>query len=422
MALQDLISALVDQLPETSMSALLSQFAAAAQTESAFEVLAVAKRLIANGKDVIELEIGDSPFASSPSALPAARQALEKGHCRYAPSAGILELRSAAADYVNAEYGFDVSEKNILVGPGAKNFEQLFCETFVDPGDAVLVFTPHFPTYPPNIHRRGGRIIYSRLRQDQGFRPNLDEIRKFVREQPKAKAIILNSPHNPTGGVATQEDLQSIADVIRGRNIALLSDEPYDRMAWNEPHGSIAAIPGMLSQCVAAYTFSKSFSMSGWRLGFAVTDAAIVDTMTKLTNTAISCVSPFTQLAGAAVLNNDVEFRDKCAATFRERLQTFTSQLDQIEGISCDMPAGTFYAFANVEAICKRHNITSHKFAKFLLEDADEKTGVACLGGECFGQAGQGFLRFSVAQPPERLQQAVDFIADTVRNRMTGWG
>lgn len=401
------------------MSVSLSRLAASADTESAFAVLAVAKRLIASGKDVIELEIGDSPFASSPSANVVGKKAIDEGQSRYAPSAGVLELRSAAADYVNREYGFKVSAHNILIGPGAKNFEQLFCETFVDPGEAVLVFTPHFPTYPPNIHRRGGRIVYSTLRHENQFRPNIDDVRHFVEAEPGAKAIVLNSPHNPTGGVATIEDLTAIADLVRNRDIAVLSDEPYDRMAWNDSHASIAAISGMLPQCVAAYTFSKSFSMSGWRLGFAVADASTVEVMTKLTNTAISCVSPFTQLAGAAVLRHDSHYRDECADQFRSRLQTFTSQLDQVDGITCAMPAGTFYAFADVSAICHHHGITSHRLATYLLEDADDKTGVACLGGECFGDAGQGFLRFSVAQPPERLEAAVAFIrravADTAK-------
>ena len=392
------------------MGATFSRFSSEVKTESAFEVLAVAKRHIAAGKDVIELEIGDSPFLSSPSAAAEAQKAIELGLCRYAPSAGIPELRSAAADYVNAEYGFDVGPANILIGPGAKNFEQLFCECFVDPGDAVLVFTPHFPTYPPNIRRRGGRIVYSTLQKEHQFRPNLADVRHFLDHEPNAKAIILNSPQNPTGGVATFEDLKHLADLIRGRDIAVLSDEPYDRMAWREPHHSIAALSGMLPQCVAAYTFSKSFSMSGWRLGFAVSEEKVVQSMTRLTNTAISCVSPFVQMAGAAVLRNDREHRDDCAESFRKRLEVFTTQLNRIDGVRCDMPAGTFYAFADVSEICESHGIRSQQLAMHLLEDADPKVGVACLGGECFGDAGQGFLRFSVAEPPERLLQAVEFM------------
>src|SRR6056297_3270272 len=169
------------------MSPSLSRLAARVEIESAFEVLAIAKQLIATGKDIIELEIGDSPFDSSPSAAPIAKQAIDDGFCRYAPSAGMPELRSAAARYVNQQYGFDVAAENILVGPGAKNFEQLFCETFVDPGDAVLVFTPHFPTYPPNIHRRGGQVVFCELKSDHGFRPVADDVQRFIDDYPRGK-------------------------------------------------------------------------------------------------------------------------------------------------------------------------------------------------------------------------------------------
>ena len=392
------------------MQSSFSQFASSVESESAFDVLAVAKALIAKGKDVIELEIGDSPFPSSSSAAAALKQAIDDGHCRYGPSAGIAAFRQVAADYVNDEYGFEIGPDNVIAGPGAKNFEQLFLETFVNPGDGVLVFSPHFPTYPPNIARRGGRLVISQLRHAMDFRPNLDDVRSFLQSDPSPKAIIINSPHNPTGGIATKEDVEELADLIRGKDVAVFSDEPYDRMVWQGRHHSIAAQPGMLEQCVAAYTFSKSFSMSGWRLGFAVSSNATIDMLSKLTNTAISCVSPFTQLAGIKVLRNDRQERDERMSAFRSRLQQLVSDLNGIEGVDCLMPGGTFYAFPCIAEVCNRHSITSHGLAMYLLEYADSQVGVACLGGECFGDAGQGFMRLSVAQPPERLKQAVDFM------------
>lgn len=392
------------------MQTSFSNFADSVESESAFDVLAVAKKLIAQGKDVIELEIGDSPFPSSSSAAKAAQQAIAAGRTRYGPSAGLAEFREAAARYVNREYGFNVQSENVVAGPGAKNFEQLFLEAFVNPGDGVLVFSPHFPTYPPNIARRGARMVVSQLQQAMSFRPNLSDVEKFLEGDPSPKAIILNSPHNPTGGIATLDDLAALAELVRGKNVAIFSDEPYDRMVWTGQHHSIAALPGMLDQCLAAYTFSKSFSMSGWRLGFAISSAATIQMLDKLTNSAISCVPPFTQLAGVAVLENDLEERDERMQQFHERLKQLVAALNKLPGVECLMPGGSFYAFPSVAEVCNQRGISSHGLAMYLLEAADQDRGVACLGGECFGAAGHGFLRLSVAQPPERLSAAVDFM------------
>src|SRR3990170_1394436 len=282
-----------------------SQFASSVGVESAFSVLAIAKRLMAAGKDVIELEIGDSPFATPPKAIEAGVQAIRDGHSRYGPSLGIMEFRKAAAEYVNREYGLSVTGEHVVAGPGAKNFEQLFCEAFLNAGDGVLIFSPHFPTYPPNVFRRNARVVLSELKASNDFRPNLDDVRRFLASDTSPRAIFLNSPHNPTGGVATQEDLEGLADLVRGRDVAVLSDEPYDRMVWRGRHHTIAALPGMLEQCVAAYTFSKSYSMSGWRLGYAVTSPEIADMLGKLINSSLSCTPPLVQLAGIAALRHD---------------------------------------------------------------------------------------------------------------------
>lgn len=391
-----------------------SKFASADHTEGAFEVLSVAKRLIASGKDVIELEIGDSPFPSSTSAAAAAKAAIDAGMTRYAPAAGLPAMRDAAAQYVNHEYGYSVSGKNILIGPGAKNFQQLCLELFVDPDDGVLVFTPHFPTYVANIARRGARMVTSTLEQSHSFRPNLNDVQRFLAEDPSPKAIILNSPHNPTGGVATKQDLLDIADLIRGRNIGVFSDEPYDQMQWSGRHFSIAAIDGMLDQTVAAYTFSKSFSMSGWRIGFAVSSERNIAALENLSNTALSCVSPFTQMAAVAALKQDLAERDERTAALGNRLRMFVDQLNTIDGVDCPMPGGSFYVFPCVKKICSRLGLSSHALAMYLLQGADEKRGVACLGGECFGDQGSGFLRLTVTEPPERLTMAVEFIKDAV--------
>jgi aspartate aminotransferase len=392
----------------------LSQFARGLSTETAFDVLAVARRLKAQGKDVIELQIGDSPFNSTHSALEAGAQAIKNNQTHYCASLGIPSFREAVAANYKKEYGIDIQAENVVVGPGAKVFEQFFCEAFLDPGDAVLVFSPHFPTYGPNIERRGARMVLSALKQERQFRPNLDDVERFIKSEPKAKAIFLNSPHNPTGGVATEGDLKGLADLIRGKNIAVFSDEPYNHMVWTGKHHPLLAQPGILDQAVACYTFSKSYSMSGWRLGYAVSSPRIIDSIGKMINTALSCVPPIVQLAGEAALKNDDKERDEVMLRFKKKVELLVNELKKLDGVTVIMPAGTFYVFPNVKPICEKLGITSHGLAMYLLEAADDKKGVACLGGECFGPAGQGFLRFSCAEPDERLVQAVAFLKDAI--------
>jgi aspartate aminotransferase len=398
-----------------------SRFASSIEAETAFTVLAAAKRLMAAGKDVIELEIGDSPFPTPGAAVETAIDALHRGQTHYAPSLGVPELRAAAAEYVNEEYGLEVTADHIVVGPGAKNFEQLFCEAFVDPGDGVLVFSPHFPTYPPNIERRGARVVLSRLEASRDFRPDPGEVRRFLAEDPSPGAIFLNTPHNPTGGIATIEDLEAIAELAadeklsrRAGGVAVFSDEPYDRMAWAGRHRTPLEIPGMMERTVAAYTFSKSFSMSGWRLGFAVSHPATIEIIGKLTNTSLSCVPPFVQLAGAAALRTARAERDRNMAEFRRKVTLLVEALSGVDGVTCLMPGGSFYVFPSVAQVCNRLCIESHGLAMYLLEGADPERGVACLGGECFGDAGAGFLRMSCAQDDARLVEAVEFFAEAI--------
>lgn len=398
------------------MSFSYSKFAQEVNPESAFEVLALAKTLMADGKDVIELEIGDSPHAPPRVAVTAGIAAIEQGHSHYAPSAGINEFRAAASDYVNREFALTTSMENIVAGPGAKTFQTLFAEAVLNPGDGVLVFSPYFPTYPPCIARRGARMVLSSLKQSCDFRPSIDDIDHFLTHDVAPKAILLNSPHNPTGGIALLEDLVEIANLIRGKNIAVLSDEPYDQMVWSDTHHSLLAQPNMLDQCVGAYTFSKSFSMSGWRLGFSVSSVPMASMLSKLTNTLLSCVPPFVQLAGAAALSEALTERDAIMHEFRDKVMRLVTHLNQVPGVSCLRPGGSFYAFPNVVEVCNENRITSHGLAMYFLEGADNHKGVACLGGECFGEAGRGFLRVSCSEPVERIIEAVEFIAASICN------
>jgi aspartate aminotransferase len=391
-----------------------SSFARGLTGETAFDVLAVAKKLKAGGKDVIELQIGDSPFPSTKSALAAGTKAIADGHTRYCASFGLPEFREVIAETVKKEFNVPAGPENIVVGPGAKIFEQFFCELFVEPADEVLFFSPQFPTFEPNLRRRGGVPVFAPLRQEQAFRPDPNAVDHFLKTSKKPKAIFLNSPHNPTGGVATKQDLEAIANLIRGKDIALFSDEPYCHMVWADQHRSILAEPGMMDQCVGAYTFSKSYSMSGWRVGYAVSSTRNVELIGKMVNTSLSCVPPITQLAGLAALKHDAAERDATMAKFHKKVELLVNELKKVEGVTVLMPAGTFYVFPNVSEICRRLGIRSHGLAMYLLEGADDKRGVACLGGECFGASGQGFLRFSCAEPDERLVEAVKFLAEAV--------
>lgn len=394
----------------------LSSFAQTLVTETAFDVLALARSLKAKGKQVIELQIGDSPFPSTASALREGTKAIAAGMTHYCPSPGLPSFRQTIAKFLSGELQIGINPEEVVVASGAKIFEQLFCEAFLDAGDEVLVFTPHFPTYPPNIARRGGKMVLAPLRQENDFRPDISKVRDFVK-RPKARAIFLNSPHNPTGGVATLEDLQELGKVLKGTEIALFSDEPYCHMVWRGRHVSPLQVPDLRERTVSCYTFSKSYSMSGWRLGYAVAAPEVTDRLSRMINTAFSCTPPFVQIAGQAALENDAAERDGQMAQFRRKVEVLVKALRGLKGVQVLDPAGTFYVFPKVADICAELGITSHGLALFLLEAADDTFGVACLGGECFGEAGQGFLRFSCAEPDDQLVQAVDFLAEAVKRK-----
>lgn len=392
----------------------LSPFASGLKTETAFDVLALARGLQAKGKKVFELQIGDSPFNTPSHAVEAAIKAIRDGETHYCPSTGIASFRETIASFLSGEMGITIGADEVVVASGAKVFETFFCEAFLDHGDGVLVFSPYFPTYPPNIARRGARMVTAPLRAERSFRPDPADVAKFLAEDPKPRAIFLNSPHNPTGGVATREDLEAIAKLIAGKDIALLSDEPYNHMVWEGEHISPLQIPSIRQQTVACYTFSKSYSMSGWRLGYAIAPPPIASVISRMINTTASCTPPIVQAAGQAALKHDKAERERQMALFGGKVRLLCEKLKKVPGVTCEVPKGTFYVFPGVHAICEKLKITSHGLALYLLEGADDKVGLACLGGECFGEAGMGFLRFSCAGSDEVLSGAVDFFADAI--------
>lgn len=395
----------------------LSKLASGLTAETAFTVLAIARGLKDQGKDVVELEIGDSPFPTTPFAKAAGIAAIEGDQTGYGPSLGLPEFRAAAARSVSQEFSLNVTAENVVAASGAKPFEQYFAEAILDPGDGVLVFSPHFPTYQPNLERRGARAVLVPLSPKNGFRPRAADVAQFLATDPKPRAIFLNSPHNPTGGVATREDLAAIADVVRGTDLMVFSDEPYCHMVWQGRHESILAQSGMLNHVLAAYTFSKSYSMSGWRIGFAVGHPELIQSIGKLINTTASCSPPFVQQAARAALEHDTGTRDEYMGRFRRKVEILTSGLAKLEGFVVNPPSGTFYVFPDVRAVCNRLGISSHGLALYLLEGADDHFGVACLGGECFGEIGRGFLRFSCAEPDDRIEQALSFLPQALERQ-----
>ena len=401
----------------------LSTLAGSLTAETAFTVLAQARALKARGKDVVELEIGDSPFPTPPHAREAGIAAILEGQTGYGPSLGLTELREEAARWVGAEFGIEATAANIAVASGAKPFEQYFAEAFLEPGDGVLIFSPHFPTYEPNLLRRGARAVLAPLDPAHQFRPRAEQVERFLATDPSPRALFLNSPHNPTGGVATAEDLAAIADLVRGTGVVVFSDEPYCHMVWGgRRHASILAEPGMIDGALAAFSFSKSYSMSGWRIGFAVAHPEVIDAVGKLINTTASCSPPFVQRAALAALRDDEPTRSESMAAFEAKVRRLAEGLARVEGFDVTPPPGTFYVFPDVRSACERLGLTSDGLAMYLLEGADDDFGVACLGGEAFGAAGRGFLRFSCAEPDERIDLALAFLpealarTDRVRN------
>ena len=297
-----------------------------------------------------------------------------------------------------------------MVASGAKPFEQYFAEAFLDPGDGVLVFSPHFPTYVPNLERRRRGRCWCRFEVEHAFRPRAEDVEHFLATDPRPRAIFLNSPHNPTGGVATREDLAAIADVVRGTELMVFSDEPYCHMVWEGRHASILAEPGMLEHTVAAYTFSKSYSMSGWRIGFAVAHPEVVEAIGKLINTTASCTPPLAQWAAAGGARERRGHPRRLHGPVPPQGRAALRRADERRRAPRGPARRHVLRLPRRPPVCNRLGITSHGLALYLLEGADDDFGVACLGGECFGDAGRGFLRFSCAEPDERIDQAIAFL------------
>jgi aspartate/methionine/tyrosine aminotransferase len=369
-------------------------------TETAFEVLNKARALERQGKSIIHLEIGEPDFDTPANVVEAAVDALHKGWTHYGPSAGLPELRQTIADYVSRTRGVKVSPEEVVVVPGGKPIIFFTILSLIDEGDEVIYPNPGFPIYESMIHYVGGRAVPIHLREERDFSLDVEELAALITD--RTKLIILNSPHNPTGGVMERREVEQLAEVIGDRNILVLSDEIYSRLLFEGEHFSIMSVPGMQERTILLDGFSKTYAMTGWRMGYGVMRADLAAHVTRLMTNSNSCTASFTQMAGIEALRGDQSSVDHMCAEFKRRRDVFVAGLNRIKGFSCRMPKGAFYVFPNIT----KTGWHSKPLADALLEQA----GVAALSGTAFGEFGEGYLRFSVANSLENLQHALDRI------------
>ncbi|MGB9724064.1 MAG: pyridoxal phosphate-dependent aminotransferase [Chloroflexia bacterium] len=367
-------------------------------TETAFEVLAKAKALEAQGREVIHLEIGEPDFDTPTNIIETAVQALRTGHTHYTPSAGIPELREAVAEEVARTRHIPVRPENVVIVPGGKPIIFFTILALVDPGDEVIYPNPGFPIYESMINFVGAKAVPVPLLEENDFAFDLDIFRRAINR--RTKLVIINSPQNPTGGVLSRPDLETIAELVQENDAYVLSDEIYSRILYEGEFVSIASLPGMPERTIILDGFSKTYAMTGWRMGYGVMPEALAAGVTRLVTNSVSCTAAFTQRAGIAGLTGPQEAVEQMVAEFRRRRDVIVAGLNAIPGVRCRTPAGAFYAFPNVQALGR----PSKEIADYLLQEA----GVAVLSGTAFGEYGEGYLRLSYANSIANIQKALE--------------
>jgi len=372
--------------------------------ESAFEVLVRARALEATGRSVVHLEIGEPDFATPAHVVEAAKKALDDGWTHYGPTQGQPELREAIAQHISQTRGITVGAERVCVVPGGKPIMFFPILALVQPGDEVIYPNPGFPIYESMINFVGAKAVPVPLIEERGFSFDLDILRDSLTD--RTRMLILNSPQNPTGGVIPPEDIVTIAEMVRDRDLIVLSDEIYSRIYYEYAPSSIASLPGMLEKTIILDGFSKIYAMTGWRIGYGVMPPVLVDAVNKLMVNSNSCTASFTQRAALAALTGPQEEAHLMVAEFKRRRDAFCAALNQIPGFHCEIPGGAFYAYANV----KRTGIDSRVLADRLLQEA----GVACLNGGAFGLFGEGYIRFSYANSLENLMEAARRIGSLI--------
>lgn len=366
-------------------------------TESAFEVLAKAREMERQGKEVVHLEIGEPDFDTPKNIVEAAVKALENGEHHYTPSQGILPLRETVAEYISKTRSVDIHPQEVVVVPGGKPMIFLTIMTLVGPGDEVLYPNPSYPSYESAINYAGAKAVPIPLLEEKNFAFDLEELKK--RLTPRTKLLIINSPSNPTGGVLSKEDLQEIAELAVRHNFMIFSDEIYSRMLYEGEHHSVISLPGMKERTILLDGFSKTYAMTGWRLGYGVMPKPIAEKVTSMVLNTVSCTATFVQLAGIEALKGPQDAVDNMVKEFKHRREIIVEGLNSIPGITCKKPLGAFYVFPNI----KSFNRSSREIANYLLEHA----GVAGLWGTAFGAWGEGYLRFSYANSIPNIEKAL---------------
>ncbi|HEY6102568.1 MAG TPA: pyridoxal phosphate-dependent aminotransferase [bacterium] len=381
-------------------------------TETAFEVLAKARELERTGRSIVHLEIGEPDFDTPEHIKEAAIQALRDGQTHYTPAAGIFEAREAVADHVEAVRKVPVDPAEVVMTPGSKPIMFFSILALVNPGDEVIYPDPGYPIYESVTKFVGGVPKALPLREENGFRIDPDELRALA--TPKTRLIVINTPHNPCGSTLTRADLEAIADVAERHDAYVLADEIYWQITYDGVHTSIMSLPGMKRRTILLDGFSKAYAMTGWRLGYGVMRQELAQRIAQLMVNSNSCAAAFTQIAGIAALRGPHAPVAAMVAEFRRRRDVIVSGLNAVDGMSCTVPSGAFYAFPGV----KRIDADSKRLAEHLLTNG----GVACLSGTAFGRQGQGYLRFSYANNIENITEGLRRVRDAVGRYRAGVG
>jgi aspartate/methionine/tyrosine aminotransferase len=377
-------------------------------TETAFEVLVKAKALEAKGRDIIHLEIGEPDFDTPPNIIDAGCDALHRGFTHYGPSAGLMELREVIAQHVSETRRVNVTPDEVVVVPGGKPIIFFSILTLAEAGDEIIYPNPGFPIYESMINYVGAKAVPIRLREELDFRLDVGELASLINN--RTKLIILNSPQNPTGGVLEKDDIDRIARAIGDRNIVVLSDEIYSRLIFEGEEHSIMSVDGMKERTILLDGFSKTYAMTGWRMGYGVMRTDLAAHIARLMTNSASCTASFTQIAGVEALGGPQDLVDQMRIEFQKRRDVMVGGLNKIKGFSCRLPRGAFYVFPNIT----QTGWPSKKLADALLDDV----GVAALSGTAFGAFGEGYLRFSVANSIDHIEQALDRIATWVKKNL----
>ena len=395
-------------MPTTLAKLRLAEAMSRLGTETAFEVLVRAQQLERAGREVVHLEIGEPDFPTADHIVEAGVRALREGWTHYGPSAGLPQLREAVAEHVSRSRGIPVDPSQVVITPGGKPIMFFAILALVDRGDEVVYPNPGYPIYESMINFAGGRAVPYGFREDHDFDVDVGQIIDKISD--RTRLLILNSPQNPTGGVIPRAALAELASAVADRDFFILSDEIYSRLIYEGEHSSVAQFPGLAERTIILDGFSKTYAMTGWRLGYGVMPSDLAQQVTKLQTNATSCTASFTQVAGVTALGGDQSGVDRMREEFRRRRSVIVDGLNRIPGFRCRQPHGAFYAFPNITGTGR----DSRTLASAILNEA----GVACLSGTAFGAGGEGYLRFSFANSVENIQKALAWMGEWVKKTL----